>query len=71
MVVPQETIQKMSHLSADDMSIITQLIDQMTMSPKDVFRNLRKQGVEKNLSEEEIDDFVDSVKVERYAASCN
>ncbi|MBO4265824.1 MAG: hypothetical protein J5910_01415 [Lachnospiraceae bacterium] len=69
MVVPQETIRKMETLPSEKMNIIVQIVDQMSMSPLDMFNELRSEGVKKNLSDEEIDSFVESVKLERYAAS--
>ena len=67
MAIPQETMQKMETLSSEKMNILVQFVDQISMSPLDIFDDLRKEGVKKNLSDEEIDDFVESVKRDRYA----
>lgn len=67
MTIPQETMRKMESLPSEKMNILIQFVDQISMSPSDMFEDLRNEGLKKNLSDEEIDEFVESVKSERYA----
>ena len=70
MTVPQETMQKMINLPSEKMAVVIQLVDQLAASPLDIFDDLRNEGIKNPMSDEEVDDFVDSVKQERHAASC-
>lgn len=69
MVVSQDIINKMNNLSNNDFDTVVQLINNLSKSPLDIFDELRTEGLKNPLSDEEIDDFVSSVKKERYAAS--
>ena len=70
MTVPQETMQKLINLPSEKMAVVIQLVDQLAASPLDIFDDLRNEGIKNPMSDEEVDDFVDSVKQERHAASC-
>ncbi len=68
MAIPQETMQKMEALPSEKMAIIVQIVDQMSASPLDRLRDLRKEGQKNPLTDDEIDNFVDSVRNELYAS---
>ena len=70
MTVPQETMEKMVNLPSEKMAVVIQLVDQLAASPLDIFDDLRNEGLKNPMTDEEVDNFVDSVKQERYAASC-
>lgn len=67
MAVSAENMQKLSMLSNEDMSIVMGIVDQMVSRPIDVFNRLREEGIKNPMTEDEADDFVDSVRKERYA----
>ena len=68
MVVPQETVDKMANLPSDKLSVIVQLVDQMSMDSLDMLRSLREDGLKNPMDDEEIDDFVDSVRKEIHVS---
>ncbi len=68
MVVPQETVNKMANLPSEKLSIIVQLVDQMSMNPLDALRSLREDGLKNPMDDEEIDNFVNSVREELYVS---
>lgn len=70
MSVSNETISKMNSLSNEDMSIVANIIDQMASKPIDIFHDLREEGLKNPMTEDEIDDFVESVRKERRANRC-
>ena len=70
MTVPQDTMQKMINLPSDKMEVVIQLVNQLSASPLDIFNDLRNDGLKNPMTDAEVDDFVDSVKQERYAARC-
>ena len=68
MPIPQETITKMQALSSDQMSIVINLVDQLSaMTPLDIFEALRADGQRKPMTDEEIDVFLSDVRAERSA----
>ncbi|SCY72629.1 hypothetical protein SAMN02910292_02668 [Lachnospiraceae bacterium XBB2008] len=69
MPIPQETIKKMQALSSDQMSIVINLVDQLSAAtPLDIFEALRADGQKYPMSEEEVNAFVANVRAERNAA---
>ena len=69
MTLPMESMAKLNTLSTENMNIVIQVIDQLSEKPADTFRRLRTQGLQNPMSEEEIEEFVASVRNERYAHS--
>lgn len=63
MDIPQSTIQKMKMLSDDKLSIVVDLVNQLSLEdPKDIFTALCENGAQNPMTEEEIDDFVSDVR---------
>ena len=70
MTVPSETVNKMQSLTTEKMAFIINLVDQFSMSePADIFDALCEDGAKNPMSEEEVDEFVSSVRKERNAVS--
>ena len=70
MAIPTETLEKMQSLSMDKMTIVIDLVNQLASSnPVDLFDALCENGAENPMDEEEVRDFVASVRTERHALS--
>ena len=71
MTIPNETLEKMQTLTPDKMDVIVNIVNQFTLNnPTDVFNALCENGAQNPMSEEEVYEFVSSVRAERNA-SCN
>ena len=69
MTIPNETITKMQSLPSAKMSIVIDLVNQLSTSdPVDVFMSLCENGAENPMTEEEVSQFVSDVRKERNAA---
>ena len=62
MTIPAETLDKISALPSEKMSIIIQVVDQLAQDPVEKFREIRKRSASNPMSDEEVDAFVDSVR---------
>ncbi len=71
MSIPAKTLNKMQELPLDKMSIVIDIVDQLTLKdPLDIFYALCDDGSKNPMSQEEIDDFV--LDARRQAnASCS
>ena len=68
MTMTAEMISKIEALPESDMSIVFGLVDQLSRKPVDYFEALRRDGQKNPMTEDEVDDFVASVRRERSAA---
>ena len=62
MTIPAETLDKISALPSEKMSIIIQVVDQLAQDPVEKFSEIRKRSASNPMSDEEVDAFVDSVR---------
>lgn len=70
MTVSNETISKMQALPAERLSVVMNVIDQMALSSSmDIFTALCVNGSENPMTDDEIAQFVSSVRKERNANS--
>ena len=68
MTVSTEITDKLEELSETDMSVVANLVEQLSQKPTDIFEDLRNDGVKNPMSEEDVESFVESVRRERYAS---
>lgn len=69
MDVPSKTIEKMQSLSADKMTLVVNLVDQLAQeAPLDVFFALCEDGGKNPMTEAEVAEFVSDVRKERNAS---
>jgi len=71
MAVTDEIIEKIEALPEEKYTIVVNLINQLSATePIDIFEELRKNGSENPMTEDEVDSFVADVRRERNAVSC-
>ena len=63
MAIPAETIDKMQALPSDKANFVISLVDQLSMAkPIDIFEALRQEGTQNPMTENEVDEFITSVR---------
>ena len=68
MALPVETLDKINQMPSDKISIIIQVVNQLSMDPVEKFRSIRKRSASSPMTDDEVDAFVDAVRKERDAA---
>ena len=69
MTLPAESLTKLDALPKEKLSVVIQVIEQLSESPVNKFRRLRANGLQNPMTDDEIDDFVASVRKKRHDSS--
>lgn len=70
MTIPADILVKMEDLTEDKLNIVFSVVNHLAKTPQQILAELREEGLEHAMTDDEIDDFVNSVRRERSAAGC-